>query len=119
MERGGLHPLQDDDALTAMVHLHGLAMSGGLLDAVEGSSEVELAQFVAAYRYFGLDDAADVVEWVAQQVSLLDPQSLEGEEELERQADRRYGDVVPDDSALVHRFERKYQEQPQAFTPVE
>jgi hypothetical protein len=41
------------------------------------------------------------------------------EEDLERQADHRYGAVVPDDSLLAQRFERLYPEQPQAFAPVD
>lgn len=110
--------MEGDVALTAMLLLHGLAMNGGLLDAVAGMPEDEVVRAVAGYRYFGLNDAAAVVEWVAQEVRHLDPQDSNGEDELERQADHRYGAVVPNDSVLDQRFVHKYQEQPAAFAPV-
>jgi len=83
------------------------------------ASDVIFPTSLLNQRYFGLDDAAAVVEWAAQEVRLLDPQGFDAEEDLERQADHRYGAVVPDDSLLAQRFERLYQEQPQAFAPVD
>ena len=80
LELGGANPMEGDVALTAMVLLHGLAMNGGLLDAVEGMSEAEVMRAVAGFRYFGLGDAAAVVEWVAQQVRHPDPHDSIAEE---------------------------------------
>ena len=117
LEQGGSNPMQGDLALTAMLLSHNQAMNSGLLDVIERFSETEVVQAVAGYRYFGLDDAAAVVELVAKEISFLDQQNPDAAEAFERDADDRYGAVVPGDSVLVHKFERKYQEQPEAFAP--
>jgi hypothetical protein len=107
-----------DRALAAMIEVHSLAMNGGLLDAVEGLALDEVAAGVAGYRYFGLDGAAEVIEWVANRMADVDPDDFDAVEQLESEADRRYAAQVPDDSTLTRAFEAIYREHPGAFAPV-
>ena len=101
-----------------MVLLHSVAMNGGLLHSVERLEPDRLAAAVDAYRLFGLDGAAQVIEWVADQ-SANPPASDDAADELEFEADRRYAEVVPDDSTLVESFERYFREHPSEFAPVQ
>jgi hypothetical protein len=118
MVGGGPDPRQGDMALAAVVRLHSLAMSGGLLDAVEGRPASEIADSLAGFRYFGLDDAAAAVEWVVAQALGTDLDDIEAAEALGGEADERYGAVVPDDSALIEAFQRVYQARPEAFSAL-
>lgn len=61
MERGGEQPRQGGVALASLLFLHNLAMNGGLLDAIERLSRDEIDQAVSGFRYFGLNDAAEIV----------------------------------------------------------
>ena len=54
-----------DIALAALLSVHNLAMNGGLLHSVENHSQDQIERAIAGYRYFGLDDAAAVVESIA------------------------------------------------------
>lgn len=119
MAGGGPEARQGDLALAAMVRLHSAAMSGGLLDAVERATASVISDSLAGYRYFGLDDAAAVVEWVVGQAHGTNSEDLEAEEALEDQADERYGVVVPSDSVLSDAFKRVYDERPEAFSPLQ
>lgn len=114
MERGGWQPREGDVALAAVLSIHNLAMSGGLLDAVERHSKEEIDQAVAGFRYFGHDDAAAVVVSIAQQVAGVDIDA----EQLEAEANDRYAVAVPDDETLAARFEQVFRERRDAFAPL-
>jgi hypothetical protein len=119
MAHGGPEPRHGDLALAAMLRFHSRAMSGGLLDAVEGVSATEVSDALAGFRYFGLDEAAAVLEWVVAQGSGVDADDIDAGRMLESQADERYGTVVPDDSVLTGAFERSYRARSEAFSPLE
>jgi hypothetical protein len=105
-------------ALAVVLRLHGLAMSGGLLDAVERCDESELDAAEQGYRWIGLGTAADVVRSVRDQIAdgaLADDSRADA---LEREADTRYAEAVPQDETLEAAFRRRLEQHPEAFTPV-
>ncbi|MDX6275340.1 MAG: hypothetical protein QOJ92_2550 [Frankiales bacterium] len=94
-------------------------MNGGVLHGYEVQSEAEVAAAVAAYRYFGLDQAAAAVEWLVAEASDVDLDSdTDAAERLEVEGDARYAAAVPTDATLVEAFERRYRAEPEAFAPV-
>lgn len=118
-EHGGPRPGEGDLALAALLLVHNLAINGGLLHSVDVHSADETGQAVAGFRYFGLEDAAEVVDWVAHQSVRIDRMAaLDAAERLEREADQRYAAAVPDDSTLAARFEQVFRERPEAFAPI-
>jgi hypothetical protein len=115
-ERGGSNPLPGDKALAALLRLHNEAMSSGLLHAVtDGLTRGEFDRAVAGYRYFGLDAAAEVAEAVLTDAFHATEDELDN---LEADADSRYGALVPDDATLVSAFRQKFEASPDAFAPV-
>lgn len=82
MERGGTQPRKGDVALAALLSLHSLAMNGGLLHAIERHSHDEIEQAVSGFRYFDLNDAAEVVVSIAQQAGRVDVADLDAVEQL-------------------------------------
>ena len=106
-------------ALAALLSVHSLAMNGSLLHSVENHSQEELEQAVAGYRYFGLGDAAEVVESVARRAAAIDLDvDSDTAERLEAEADDRYAAAIPDDSTLAEQFERLFRQRPEAFAPL-
>lgn len=107
MDAGGPAPREGDSALAALLLLHGMAMNGGLDHAIEvlGSGDYTLA--LNGFRYFGLDQAAAVLE-----------QARGATEHQLEKLDAEYGAVVPSDSTLVHAFQVKLLSSPEAFAPV-
>ena len=94
-------------------------MNGGLLHSVENRRQEGLDQAAAGYRYFGLGDAADVVESVARQAAAIDLDvDPDAAERLEAEADDLYAAVIPDDSTIAEQFERLFRQQPEAFAPL-
>lgn len=119
MERGGEHPRQGDTALAALLSLHNLAMSGGLLDAIGRHSPEQIDEAVSGFRYFGLDDAAAVVLSIVEQAASVDMDAEpEAAGRLEAEADGRYDSAVPQDSTLVAHFERVFRERRDAFAAL-
>ena len=119
LEGGGPHPREGDRALCQLLRFHGLAMSGGLLDAVEQSDRASVTAAVAGYRFFGLDEAASVVEGVAEQRVAIGDDPTEGAlDRLAMSADEDYASVVPDDSTILHRVAHRVKRSPTAFAPV-
>jgi hypothetical protein len=114
MERGGWQPRKGDAALSALLSIHSLAMSGGLLDAIERHSHEEIEEALSGFRYFGLDDAAAVVVSIAEQAAGVDIDT----EQLEAEANDRYAVAVPDDETLAARFERVFRERRDDFAPL-
>lgn len=119
LEDGGLHPREGDRALSHLLRLHSLAMSGGLLDAVEGSERMSLREAVRGYRFFGLEEAASVIENVAKARAAIGDHPREGElDRLEQTADADYAAAVPDDSAIADKVAHRVKRTPAAFAPV-
>lgn len=107
-----------DRALADMVLAHSLAMNGGVLHAVECLDPAELIGAVAGYRYFGLVDAAQVIEDTA--IAWNDGEhDADAAERLELDAEARYALVVEDDQVLVDAFKARYAREPTAFAPIE
>ena len=59
-ENGGPEPLEGDRALANMLLGHGYIMNGGL-EHFEDLSEEERRQSIAGYRFFGFNEAADLL----------------------------------------------------------
>ena len=94
-------------------------MNGGLLHSVENHSHDQIERAIAGYRYFGLDDAAAVVESVARRAAAIDLDADDdAAERLEADADESYAAAVPDDSTLAASFEHLYVQRPEAFSPL-
>jgi len=92
-------------------------MNGGLLHSIEHHDNEELKAAISGYRFFGLDEAAEVVEWVVSEVAALGDDE-DAAEALEVEADNRYGEAIPTDDVLVTAFESLYSAKPQDFAPV-
>lgn len=119
MEEGGTSPRAGDRALADLLRFHNVSMNGGVLHGVGVRSQHEVAAAVAGYRYFGLDGAADAVEWLVAEASGIDlANDLDAAERLEVEADERYSSAVPTDDTLVRAFEHRYRDRPEEFAPV-
>jgi hypothetical protein len=117
MNAGGPSPRHGDEALASLLRVHGLAMSGGLLDAVERLSPADLDAAEAGYRFFDLPGAAAVIEKVRSELGRTDV-SDEELEALEGEADQRYADVVATDQVILDRFEARLAAAPDEFAPA-
>ncbi len=119
LEAGGNSPGEGDAALAALLAFHSIAMNGGVLHSAEIHSEDAIASALAGYRYFGLREAADAIEWT---LVMLRDGDLDADDDLadrvEMEADERYSAAVPSDSVLSDAFEAFRRENPTAFAPV-
>lgn len=109
-----------DSALAALIAFHSVAMNGGVLHALEYRSDVEVISAVEGYRFFGLDEAADMIEAALSELREIqargdDPEEVE---QLERVLDERYDVHVPDDQTLVVAFKRIFEHRRADFQPV-
>lgn len=114
LESGGASPRPGDRALASLLHLHSLAMNGGIHHAIEC---LELGDVMAAadgYEYFGLADVAAFLRGAAD-----DPVLCTWTEDTEDVANRRYAEMVPDDEHLVARFQKVYWERFDQFAPLD
>ena len=105
--------LPGDRALRAMIACHGLAMNGGVLHAVEHLESDRFEDAEAAYRYFGLDRVADLLNEAKSIFRAGDDLDL-----WEAELDTLYHAIVPDDSTLVARFETIFRRSPSEFAPI-
>ena len=119
LEAGGDSPADGDAALAALLAFHGIAMNGGVLHSVEFHSEAAIESALAGYRYFGLQEAAAVVEWTR---TMHRESDLDADDDLaesvEIEADDRYSAAVPSDATIVDAFEAFRREHPAAFSPL-
>jgi hypothetical protein len=115
LNSGGPDPSRGDLALSSVLRLHSLAMSGGLLDAVERMTPEQLEAAQAGYHWLGLDPAADVVAMVQQEVNAGALDDDDRAEDLEVRADDEYGRAVSSDQTLVDAFRTRLAEEPDAF----
>lgn len=118
MNGGGPDPSRGDLALTAVLGLHSLAMSGGLLDAVERVTPEQLAAAVEGYQWLGLDQAAEVVAMVRQEMDAGALDDNDRAEALEVRADDEYARAIPRDQTLIDAFRTRLAEVPDAFKPA-
>jgi hypothetical protein len=100
-----------------MVRMHSLAMSGGVLDAVESLTVEERGAALDGYRFFGLNAAAEALADIVRRFGDGGMQPDEAET-LEIEADERYANVVPDDGVLVQAFQARYERDPSAFAAL-
>ena len=111
-------PSPGDDALSALLLLHGMAMNGGLLHAVQGLADDERDRAVQAFRYLGLHAAGEAVERIAREFRLLDAADLDAAERLELAADDAYRAALPDDDeTIVRAFRAHFEQHPEAYAP--
>lgn len=107
-----------DRALRDVLLMHGMAMNGGLLHAVEGLEPEELNGAVAGLRWLGLGELADGVAEFAVDAADVEELSDDDAGELEERGNDLYYGAVPDDDVIDVAFRRRYAEQPDAFAPV-
>jgi len=102
-----------DRALEATAAFHSVAMNGGVLHALEHFGPDELEDAESGYRFFGLESVANL---------LIEAKSIsKAGDDLdlwEAELDRRYGALVPDDSALFACFETALRRSPSEFAPI-
>lgn len=118
MERGGPSAKAGDHALAAVLQVHALAMTGGLLDAVERLDSAALDSAESGYRWLGLGDAAQVVARVRTEISDGALEADDRAEALEAEADDMYAEVIPADQTIADAFESKLRSEPAAFAAV-
>jgi hypothetical protein len=117
MEDGGRAPSEGDSALAAVLEFHSLAMSGGVLDAIERLAPDHFHRAAVGFRWFGLDAAASFLDGAAEMWRSADENSEM--EELEFEFDDGYSSLIPDDATLVAAFHDRLVAQPTAFSPPE
>jgi hypothetical protein len=117
LERGGASPGVGDHALADVLAFHGLAMSGGVLDAVEWTSAADLARTGAAFRWFGLEAIDNLLPSVRREIEAGVLKELDRAEALELGADRDYQAILPSDESLATVFRRRLEDDPSAFCP--
>ena len=102
-----------DRALTDLLVLHGLAMNGGVLHAVECLTPGELYDSKAGYQFYRLDDVACLLSHAR---TLLETD--DNLEFHESQLDRQYADIIPDDASLFERFREHLRANPSEYAPL-
>lgn len=107
LEGGGTAAREGDQALAALLAVHGMIMNGSVHHALEVLGSAKFAGGVAGFRYFGFDEVA----------ALLDAATVAdvGWELF----DKRYGACIADDGVLVRAFEKRYAASPNAFAPLQ
>ena len=82
-------------------------------------TETERGEAVAGYRYFGLEEAAKVVEWLDEQLADANRETDPNfGQHLEIAADARYAVAIPNDETIVVAFEARLKADPDAFVPL-
>lgn len=105
LQKGGASPGEGDAALTAAIQFNGLAMNGGVVHAFEVLRGEELHAACAGFRYFGLDQAAALIETAFK---------MEWEDESSVEMDRIYGELVEND-ALGRAFRSHFATHPERY----
>ena len=113
LEGGGDSPRAGDRALASLLLLHGLVMNGGVHHALGCIEPDELLAAVDGYAFFGFDDCAAFIRGASS-----DPLLATWTEDTEVAANRRYYQLIPNDSHLVVRFEEVFSERGDQFAPV-
>jgi hypothetical protein len=113
MDEGRASPFPGDRALSSLLSAHGLAMNGGVLHAVELLSNAQLRAAMEGYSYFGFTESAQLL-FRAREIFNRDCDLERHELEL----DREYEQHIPDDTAIVRRFEQRLASHPGEFAPL-
>ena len=92
-----------------------LAMSGGLLNAVERLADPELDAAEHGFAWLGRPDAARLVAYVRDQIRFGALDDTDRADPLEEEADQRYADIIPTDETLDLAFRRRLAAEPSAF----
>jgi hypothetical protein len=108
-----LRAFPGDRALADLLYAHGLAMNGGVLHAVELMSAEELSHAGAGYQYFGFGEASSLLSR-AQAIF----EAGDDLESHEQGLNGEYAQIVPSDSSLVERFEKRLKASPSDFAPL-
>jgi hypothetical protein len=108
-----LRALPGDRALADLQRAHGLVMNGGVLHAVDCLPGDQLSDAEAGYRFYGLDGVALLLARARQIFETAD--DLESHEQ---QLDSEYARMIPSDSSLVERFEKRLKSSPSDFAPL-
>ena len=115
---GGPQSRVGDRALTSVLRLHSLAMSGGMLDAVERLTDAQLDEAEVGYRWLRLDGAAEVVAYVRREIASGAVDDDARTEALERRVDADYRRVIPTDSTIETVYRELLDELPEAFATL-
>jgi hypothetical protein len=102
-----------DRALSDMLYAHGLAMNGGVLHAIECMTSEEQSDAESGYRFFGLDGVATLLS-CARQIFAAGEDLGSHEQRL----DGEYTQLIPSDSSLSERFEKRLKSSPSDFAPL-
>jgi len=108
---GGRNAREGDSALAALMLAHGMVMNGGVEHAIVTLSPAEMAAAIAGFRFFGLTEIARLLEDVVQR-------GIEDEDQSEA-ADRRYGEILPDEDTIQDRFHARFASSPEKFAPLD
>lgn len=114
LQRGGVSPRPGDRALASLLIVHGLVMNGGVHHAIECVEPTDLLAAADGYAFFGLRDVADFFL-----AATTDPVLSKWTDETEVAANRRYAEMIPDDSHLFARFQEVLRERTDEFAPIE
>lgn len=117
MGGGGASPAPGDIALAALLRFHSLAMSGGVLDALERLTEAQVGEAAQGFRWFGLEAAATFLESAFEQWRSGE-HSHEIEETMEAQFDADYSVAIPSDGTIASAFGERFSDNPLNFAPV-
>ena len=108
-----LRSLPGDGALADLLRAHRLAMNGGVLHAVECLTANELSDAKAGYRFYGFDEVASLLSRAR---TIFETRA--DLESHEQQLDRHYAAMIPSDSSLVERFEKRFKSHPSEYAPL-
>jgi hypothetical protein len=114
LEDGGLSPGPGDTALASLLLLHGLIMNGGVHHAIECVGPSRLLAAADGYAYFGFPDVCTFFRGAAG-----DPMLSTWTDDTEVLANRRYSEMISDDSLLLTRFEETLDRRRDQFAPIE
>jgi hypothetical protein len=102
-----------DRSLAALLVLHGFAMNGGVLHAIETLDAEQFEAAKSGYRFFGFDGVANFLAEAKNAAETTDDADA-----LERALDQGYAKFVPNDSTLAEKFEAYFRSNPADFAPL-
>lgn len=102
-----------DRMLAAMILMHGLAMNGGVVHAIEACTPEERVAAIEAYAVFGLGHVADVFVRAVACVAEGTPS-----ESIWERLDECYGELVVDDSTVFAAFLRHWSAYANQYAPL-
>src|SRR5262245_20217434 len=114
LEGSGASPRAGDRALASLLLVHGLVMNGGIHHAIESVEPTELLAAADGYAIFGFEDVTAFFRGAADDLALS---KWTGDTEVT--ANRRYADMVPDDSYVDARFQEVLRGRPEEFAPLD